>query len=75
MPTTTPLHTETGFDDQPPRPARPDGLSRGAAFPEPQVDRIHGVRLVAIWLGLAAAAWGVIAGVGYGLYVVVHAAL
>lgn len=69
MTTTTPLRPETGFDNQTPRHERPDGRSRAIPFPEPQVDKIRGVKLVVLWIGLAAGAWCVAAGVGYGLYV------
>lgn len=75
MTTTTPLRPETGFDSRSPRPERPDGLSRGVPFPEPYVPKIRGLKLAAIWFGLAAGAWCVAAGVGYGLYVVVQSAL
>ncbi|WP_448203368.1 hypothetical protein [Azospirillum sp. sgz302134] len=71
MNTTTPLRPKAaGFDDHRPHLARPDGLSRGVPFPEPHVEKIRGPKLLAIWAGLAAGAWGVVAGVGYGAYVV-----
>lgn len=54
---------------------RPDGLDRGVRFPEPSVEKIRGPKLIALWVGLAAGAWGVTAGVGYGFYVVVQSVL
>lgn len=75
MTTTTPLRPETGFDEHPPRHERPDGLSRAIPFPEPHVEKIRGVKLIALWFGLAAGAWCIAAGVGYGLYVVVQTVL
>lgn len=52
---------------------RPDGLDRGARFPEPPVEKIRGPKLVALWIALAAGAWIVAAGTGYGFYVVMQA--
>ncbi|GAA4251820.1 hypothetical protein GCM10022293_24210 [Azospirillum formosense] len=57
------------------QPERPDGLPRGSRFPAPQVEKIRGARLLAVWAGLAAGAWAVAVGAGYGLYVIVQSVL
>ncbi|KAA0683417.1 hypothetical protein [Roseomonas genomospecies 6] len=80
MSTTTPLRphadaTTPKGDGPTPLPERPDGLPRGSRFPAPRVEAIRGPRLVAIWVGLAAGAWAVAVGAGYGLYVVVQSVL
>lgn len=54
---------------------RPDGLDRVTKFPEPRVKKIRGAKLVGIWIGLAAAAWMVAVGVGYGFFVVARTVL
>lgn len=54
-------------------PVRQDG--RGTPFPEPQVDKLRGPRLIAVWVALTSGAWVVLGGAGYGLYVVVHSFL
>ncbi|MCG5240367.1 hypothetical protein [Azospirillum doebereinerae] len=48
---------------------------RGTPFPEPRVDKLRGLRLVALWTTLTLGAWAVLGGAGYGLYVVVHSFL
>lgn len=51
---------------------RPDGLDRGAGFPEPPVEKVRGPKLVALWIALAAGSWMVAAGAGYGFYIVLR---
>ena len=75
MNTTTHLRPKTDFEGQLPHPERPDGRGRGRRFPDPQVTKIRGPKLIAIWVGLAAGAWCVAAGVGYGFYIVVQTLL
>lgn len=41
-------------------------------YSEPATERLRGARLLAVWVGLAAAAWAVFGGIGYGLYLVVE---
>lgn len=48
---------------------------RGTPFTEPQVEKLRGLRLIALWTALTAGAWAVLGGAGYGLYVVVHSLL
>ncbi|CAO3419141.1 hypothetical protein [Azospirillum doebereinerae] len=48
---------------------------RGTPFPEPQVDKMRGLRLVTLWTALTVGAWAVLGGAGYGLYIVVHSLL
>ncbi|WP_237903312.1 hypothetical protein [Azospirillum brasilense] len=78
MTTTTPLRPQAdatplkGEDSAPLHPERPDGLPRGARFPAPQVEKIRGARLLVVWAGLAAGAWAVAVGAGYGLYIIVQ---
>ena len=72
MSTTTPLRPRSPTGEEAfPTFARPDGLGRGARYPEPAVEKIRGAKLVALWVGLAAAAWAVVAAVGYGFYMAV----
>ncbi len=47
----------------------------GAPFPEPEVGKLRGPRLVAVWTVLTIGAWAVLGGTGYGLYVVVSSFL
>ncbi|MFC5359727.1 hypothetical protein [Azospirillum himalayense] len=81
MTTTTPLRPQAdatplkGEDSALLHPERPDGLPRGARFPAPQVEKIRGARLLVVWAGLAAGAWAVAVGAGYGLYVIVQSVL
>jgi len=48
---------------------------RGSPFPDPQIDKLRGLRLIALWTVLTAGAWAVLGGAGYGLYVVVNSLL
>ncbi|SMH58946.1 hypothetical protein [Azospirillum agricola] len=48
---------------------------RGTPFPDPQVKKLRGLRLIALWTLLTAGAWAVLGGAGYGLYVLVHSML
>jgi len=81
MTTTTPLRPQAdaiplkGEEPALLQPERPDGLPRGSRFPAPHVEKIRGARLLAVWAGLAAGAWVVAVGAGYGLYVVVQSVL
>ncbi|WP_149163353.1 hypothetical protein [Azospirillum brasilense] len=81
MTTTTPLRPQAdaiplkGEESALLQPERPDGLPRGSRFPAPHVEKIRGARLLAVWAGLAAGAWVVAVGAGYGLYVIVQSVL
>ncbi|MDQ2106081.1 hypothetical protein [Azospirillum isscasi] len=80
MNTTTPLRPQADAtprkgDGLAPHPERPDGLPRGSRFPAPHVEKLRGARLLAVWTGLAAGAWAVAVGAGYGLYVIVQSVL
>ena len=48
---------------------------RGTPFPDPQVEKMRGLRLVMLWTALTVGAWAVLGGAGYGLYVLVHSFL
>lgn len=48
---------------------------RGTPFPDPRIDKLRGLRLIALWTVLTAGAWAVLGGAGYGLYVVVNSLL
>jgi hypothetical protein len=41
----------------------------GSPFPAPEVGRLRGPRLIAVWTGLTVGAWVVLGGAGFGLYV------
>jgi len=45
----------------------------GGNLPEPRVEKMRGPKLVALWAALIALSWGVVIGVGYGLWSVVGA--
>ncbi|MBP2310856.1 hypothetical protein [Azospirillum soli] len=75
MRTTTTLPHDPATDAHASVLERPDGLERGVKFPEPVVEKMRGPKLIALWVGLAAGAWGITAGVGYGFYVVVQSVL
>ncbi|WP_148219207.1 hypothetical protein [Azospirillum sp. B510] len=64
--------------------ARPHrtGQSTGARHPDrtgrhpaPAPEKMRGLRLIAVWVGLTAAAWAVLGGAGYGLYSLVASLL
>lgn len=48
---------------------------RHPADPDPGSEKMRGLRLVAVWVGLTAASWAVLGGAGYGLYAVVGSLL
>lgn len=50
-------------------------VGRGTPFPDPQIDKLRGLRLIALWTVLTAGAWAVLGGAGYGLYIVVNSLL
>lgn len=75
MRTTTTLPQDSATDAHASVLERPDGLDRGVRLPEPVVEKIRGPKLIALWIALAAGAWCVTAGVGYGVYVVVQTIL
>ena len=43
--------------------------------PAPHPEKMRGLRLVAVWVGLTAGSWAVLGGAGYGLYTVVGSLL
>ncbi|CAO3406195.1 hypothetical protein [Azospirillum largimobile] len=47
----------------------------GSAGPGAGPEKMRGVRLVAVWVGLTAGAWAVLGGAGYGLYIALHTLL
>lgn len=55
-----------------PSPGLPPGLLPLPPAGEP---KMRGMKLVAVWAGLALGAWGAVAGLGYGLYWLVQALL
>ncbi|ANC91012.1 hypothetical protein A6A40_03335 [Azospirillum humicireducens] len=55
------------------RPADRSGL--GSAGPGDGPEKMRGVRLLAVWIGLTAGAWAVLGGAGYGLYIALHTLL
>jgi len=40
----------------------------GGSLPEPRVEKMRGPKLVALWAALIALSWGVVVGIGYGLW-------
>lgn len=54
------------------RPALPPDL---LPPPHPHVPKMRGMKLMAVWIGLALGAWGVVAGLGYGLYALIQTLL
>ncbi len=54
------------------RPALPPDL---LPPPHPHVPKMRGLTLVVVWVGLALAAWAIVAGLGYGLYALILALL
>ncbi|MDR6771199.1 hypothetical protein [Azospirillum sp. BE72] len=55
------------------RPADRSGL--GAAGPGAGPEKMRGIRLLAVWIGLTAGAWAVLGGAGYGLYIALRTLL
>lgn len=43
--------------------------------PAPRPEKMRGLRLVTVWVGLTAGSWAVLGGAGYGLYTVVSSLL
>lgn len=57
--------TEAEAVDRAPRREHP---VTGGNLPEPRVEKMRGPKLVALWAALIALSWGVVVGVGYGLW-------
>lgn len=57
------------------RPTPSPGLPPGLPPPHAGEATMRGLRLVAVWVGLALGAWAAVAGLGYGLYALVQALL
>lgn len=55
-----------------PSPGLPPGLLPPPHAGEP---KMRGLRLMAVWAGLALGAWAAVAGLGYGLYALIQALL
>ncbi|KAA0597155.1 hypothetical protein FZ942_08610 [Azospirillum lipoferum] len=43
--------------------------------PAPGPEKMRGLRLIAVWVGLTAGSWAVLGGAGYGLYTLVGSLL
>lgn len=59
------------MDTRPRRPMRPVAQKTEALhppYPEPEIKRLKGPAVVAVWLGLALLAWGAVGGSLYGIY-------
>ncbi len=57
--------TEAGVVD---RTRRHEHPMTGGNLPEPRVEKMRGPKLVALWAVLIALSWGVVVGIGYGLW-------
>ncbi|MBP2298068.1 hypothetical protein [Azospirillum picis] len=55
--------------------AADDGTKRTTPFPPAPRERMRGLRLVAVWVGLTAGSWAVLGGAGYGFYSLVRSLL
>jgi hypothetical protein len=74
----TSLTTPESTIAQPRRPGhaasgRPS--DRNALGTGPGPEKMRGIRLLAVWIGLTAGAWAVLGGAGYGLYIALRTLL
>lgn len=68
--------------DQPIAPPDRPGQATGGRHsermghrPAPGPEKMRGLRLIAVWVGLTAGSWAVLGGAGYGLYTLVSSLL
>jgi hypothetical protein len=83
MPEETPMSITslTTPDQTIAQPHHPGQAANGRAAdrmgksPAPRPEKMRGLRLIAVWVGLTAGSWAVLGGAGYGLYTVVSSLL